>query len=65
MEDVLDCSADNSCDDGGNMGDINVVRDGIKLSNATLLQETTLALQQLSIGKFLFPFFPPLKKSLF
>ena len=56
MDDMAaDCSVDGTCDDqnGGELSGIPL--DGVKLSNATLLEETALALQQLSIGNR-FPF---------
>ena len=50
--DMGDCSTDGTCEDaGGGAGGENGPIDGVKFSDLTLLEETVLALQQLSIGK--------------
>ena len=49
--DVADCSTDGTCEDASSGGDPVGPMEGIKLSNLTLWEETTLAIQQFSIGK--------------
>lgn len=47
--DVGDCSTDGTCEDVTGPGGAMIPIEGVKFSNATLLEETTLAIQQFSI----------------
>ena len=51
--DVGDCSTDGTCEDASSSGEPFKPMEGVKLSNLTLWEETTLAIQQFSIGKCL------------
>ena len=46
-----DCSTDGTCEDQSGGEETSGPIEGVKLSNTTLLEETTLALQQFSVGK--------------
>lgn len=50
--DVGDCSTDGTCEDVTGPGGAMIPIEGVKFSNATLLEETTLAIQQFSIGNY-------------
>ena len=45
-----DCSTDGTCEEPSS-DDVDGPIEGVKIGNTTLLEETTLALQQFSVGK--------------
>ena len=53
---VGDCSVDGTCEDAAGEAGGGQSLEGVKLSNLTLLEETTLAIQQFSVGKTLCTF---------